>query len=160
VAAAHLGMISERRLDRLVNPMVSGLPAFLASNPGVTSGFMIAQYSAAALVAENRRLSAPASLDGGITSALQEDYLAHPTAAALKALTVVAHVEEILGIELIAAAEAQDHAVPPARRAPGTAAIQASVRLAISPYFDDRPLAEIMRAGAERIRAGLPLPPV
>lgn len=159
MAAAHLGMISERRLDRLVNPMVSGLPAFLASDPGVTSGFMIAQYSAASLVVENRRLCAPASLDGGITSALQEDYLAHPTAAALKALTVVCHVEEILGIELVAAAEAQDRAVPANQRAPGTAMIQAYVRRAIGPYTDDRPLAGVMQAGAECVRAGLPLPP-
>ena len=159
VAAAHLGMISERRLDRLVNPMVSGLAPFLASDPGVTSGFMIAQYAAAALVADNRRLCAPASLDGGITSALQEDYLAHPTAAALKALRVVAQVEDILGIELAAAAQAQDSAVPLAVRAPGTAALRALVRGVIAPFADDRPMAQVMRAGAELIRAGLGAPP-
>ncbi|MDE2436903.1 MAG: histidine ammonia-lyase, partial [Sphingomonadales bacterium] len=155
VATAHLGMISERRLDRLVNPAVSGLTPFLASEPGVTSGFMIAQYSAAALVGENRRLAAPASLDGGITSALQEDYLAHPTAAALKALKVVENVEMILGIELAAAAEAQDRAIASDDRAPGTAALHRRVRAAIAPYADDRPLATVMRIAADLVRQGL-----
>jgi histidine ammonia-lyase len=79
VAVAELGMISERRLDRMLNPLVSGLPAFLAQSGGTASGFMIAQYAAVSLVAENRRLAAPASLDGGITSALQEDMLCHAT---------------------------------------------------------------------------------
>jgi histidine ammonia-lyase len=153
-------MISERRLDRLVNPMVSGLPAFLASTPGVTSGFMIAQYSAVSLVAENRRLCAPASLDGGITSALQEDYLAHPTAAALKLLRVIENTECILGIELIAAAEAQDHGVEPAARAPGTAMIHAAVRERVGRYHDDRPLAGLINAGADLVRVGLPTLPI
>jgi len=156
VAIAHLGMIAERRLDRLVNPLVSGLPPFLAREAGVSSGFMIAQYSAAALVGENRRLAAPASLDGGITSALQEDYLSHQTPAALKALTLVANVEAILGIELAAAAEAHDAAVSPAARAPATARLHTHVRATIAPYADDRPMHEIMAAGANLVRAGLP----
>ena len=155
-ATAHLGLIAERRLDRLVNPLVSGLPPFLARVPGVTSGFMIAQYTAAALVAECRRRCAPASLGGGITSALQEDYLSHPTAAALDALAVAGHVETILGIELIAAAAAQDAAVPPETRAPGTAAIHAQVRARVAPYADDRPMADLIAAGADLVRAGFP----
>jgi histidine ammonia-lyase len=156
VAVAHLGMIAERRLDRLVNPLVSGLPPFLAGEAGVSSGFMIAQYSAAALVGENRRLAAPASLDGGITSGLQEDYLSHQTPAALKALTLVANVEAILGIELAAAAQAHDAAVPPAARAPATARLHAHVRRTIAPYADDRPMHDVMAAGAALVRAGLP----
>ncbi|WP_242126671.1 histidine ammonia-lyase [Sphingobium sp. Sx8-8] len=159
IAVAHLGMVAERRLDRLVNPLVSGLPPFLSSDPGVTTGYMIAQYSGAALVAENRRLCTPASLDGGVTSALQEDYLAHPTAAALKLLTVISNVERIMGIELIAATEAHDLGVAPARRAPGTALIHAAVREKIGRYADDRPLAAIMDAGAELVRRGLPAQP-
>ncbi len=158
IAAANLGMISERRLDRLVNPLVSGLAPFLASDPGVTSGFMIAQYSAAALVGENRRLAAPASLDGGITSALQEDYLAHPTAAAIKALKLVENVEAILGVELAAAAQAHDRAVPEAARAPGTAALHRMVRGALPAYADDQPLSHILQAAAGLIRRGLPGP--
>lgn len=159
VAVAHLGLVSERRLDRLVNPLVSGLPPFLTSEPGVTTGFMIAQYSAAALAVENRRLCTPASLDGGITSALQEDYLAHPTAAALKLLQVVGNVERILGIELTAAAEAQDLGVPSVTRAPGTAMLHTRVRERIERYLDDRPLADLMNAGAALVREGLPVSP-
>ncbi len=158
VAVAHLGMMAERRLDRLVNPLVSGLPPFLAGEAGVSTGFMIAQYSAAALVGENRRLAAPASLDGGVTSGLQEDYLSHQTPAALKALTLVANVEAILGIELAAAAQAHDCAVPPAARAPATARLHAHVRRTIAPYADDRAMHLVMEAGAALVRAGLPGP--
>ena len=158
IAVAHLGMMSERRLDRLVNPLFSGLPAFLAGEPGVSSGFMIAQYSAAALVGENRRLAAPASLDGGITSGLQEDTLSHQTPAALKALTIVANVEAILGIELAAAAQAHDIAVPPEARAPATARLHSHVRATIAPYADDRPMHRVMAEGADLVRAGLPKP--
>jgi histidine ammonia-lyase len=89
IALAQIAAMSERRMDRLVNPLVSGLPPFLASDAGSNSGFMIAQYTAAALSNENRRLAAPASLDGGLTSGLQEDFLAHPTAAANKLLSVI-----------------------------------------------------------------------
>ncbi|WP_353230497.1 histidine ammonia-lyase [Novosphingobium sp.] len=156
IVTAHVGMLSERRIDRLVNPLVSGLPAFLATAAGVSSGFMIAQYSAAALVGENRRLAAPASLDGGITSGLQEDYLSHQTPAALKALALIANVQAILGIELAAAAQAHDIAVPAAARAPGTARLHAHVRATIAPYTDDRPMHDVMAAGADLVRAGLP----
>ena len=108
IAVAELAAMSERRIDRLVNPLVSNLPAFLASNSGVGSGFMIAQYTAVALAADNRRLAAPASLDGGITSGLQEDHLSHATPAALKLLKVIGHAEIIFSIELLAATQAYD----------------------------------------------------
>jgi len=158
IAVAHLGMMSERRLDRMVNPLVRGLPPFLAAEPGVSSGVMIAQYTASALVSENRRLAAPASLDGGITSALQEDYLCHPTTAALKALTILANVETILGIELAAAAQAHDLGVPPAARAPATARLHAHARTAIAAYADDRPMHAVIAEATELVRAGLPQP--
>ena len=159
IALAHLGMISERRLDRLVNPLVSGLPKFLAGEAGVGSGFMIAQYSAAALVGENRRLAAPASLDGGVTSGLQEDYLANPTAAALKLLALVENTERIVGIELVAAAQGLDLAgvgngdgMPP-----GVARLHAAVRKAVPIFADDRPLAQLLEEGARLVRYGLQL---
>ena len=158
IAAAGLAAMAERRLDRMLNPAVSGLPPFLSADPGTGSGYMIAQYTAAALVAENRRLAAPASLDGGITSALQEDVLAHPTAAATKLLAIVDNAERILGIELLAAADA--HALA-ARSdwAPGTAALLAQVRSHAPPYRDDRPLAEHLAIGRDLVRAGLaPVP--
>jgi histidine ammonia-lyase len=108
VAMAELVAMSERRTDRLVNPLVSGLPAFLASDSGAGSGFMIAQYTAASLVADNRRLAAPASLDGGVTSGLQEDHLCHATPAALKLLKILDNAEFILSIELLATVQAYD----------------------------------------------------
>ncbi|TGT80542.1 aromatic amino acid lyase, partial [Mesorhizobium sp. M8A.F.Ca.ET.161.01.1.1] len=108
IALSQIAAMSERRIDRLVNPLVSGLPPFLASDPGSHSGFMIAQYTAAALSNENRRLAAPASTDGGLTSALQEDFLAHPTAAANKLLAIIENAEYILSIEWMAATQAHD----------------------------------------------------
>ena len=139
-AAAELAAISERRIDRLVNPLVSGLPAFLASGSGVESGFMIIQYTAAALVAENRRLAMPASLDGGITSGLQEDILTHATPAAAKALAILDNLEMVLAIELTAAAQAHDLQSSKANKAAMTQGIYERVRHAVSLYRDDRPL--------------------
>jgi histidine ammonia-lyase len=140
IALAQIGAMSERRMDRLVNPLVSGLPAFLASDAGSNSGLMIAQYTATALSNENRRLAAPASTDGGLTSALQEDFLAHPTAAANKLLAVVDNAEYILAIELMAAAQAHDFLANSGSRAPGTDVIYRMVRERVSHYADDRPL--------------------
>ncbi len=146
LALAQLSQISERRMDRLVNPLVSGLPAFLATDAGSHSGFMIAQYTAAGLAAENRRLAQPASLDGGVTSGLQEDFLAHPTPAALKCLSIIDNGFQILAIELMAAAQASDWVAREAPRAPGTEAIHAMVRACVPPYHDDRPLYRDMEA--------------
>ncbi|NKK77626.1 histidine ammonia-lyase [Rhizobium leguminosarum] len=140
IALAQLGAISERRMDRLVNPLVSGLPPFLASDAGSHSGFMIAQYTAAALSNENRRLAAPAAMDGGLTSGLQEDFLAHPTAAAGKLLTVIDNAEYILAIELMAAAQAHDFLATVAPRAAGTDLVYQAVREHVSHYGDERPL--------------------
>ncbi|ATN37530.1 histidine ammonia-lyase (plasmid) [Rhizobium sp. ACO-34A] len=156
VAAAELAAISERRIDRLVNPLVSGLPAFLAADNGVCSGFMIIQYTAAALVAENRRLAAPASLDGGITSALQEDILTHATPAADKALAIIGNLETVIAIELLAAAQAFDlqPQTPPA--APATAVLHGRIRARVPYYRDDRPLNGLVREVRRFIGAALP----
>jgi len=139
-AAAELAAVSERRIDRLVNPLVSGLPAFLAGEGGVFSGYMIIQYTAAALIAENRRLAAPASLDGGITSALQEDILTHATPAADKALSIVSNLQTVLAIELLAAAQAYDVQPQPAPKAQKTGQVYELIRTHIAAYHDDRPL--------------------
>ena len=148
-AIAQIAAMSERRMDRLVNPLVSGLPPFLASDAGSHSGFMIAQYTATALSNENRRLAAPAAMDGGITSGLQEDFLAHPTAAANKLLAILDNAEHILAIELMAAAQAHDFLTGTAEPAQGTAALHAMVRARVAHYEDDRPLGtdiEVLRA--------------
>ncbi|PDT29601.1 histidine ammonia-lyase [Rhizobium sp. L9] len=158
VAMAQLCAISERRMDRLVNPLVSGLPPFLASDAGSHSGFMIAQYTAAALSNENRRLAAPAALDGGLTSGLQEDFLAHPTAAAGKLLAVIDNAEYILAIELMAAAQAHDFLAATAPRAAGTDLIYQAVRERISHYGDERPLNGDIETVRSLIRESAPPP--
>jgi histidine ammonia-lyase len=108
---------------------------------------MIAQYTAVALVAENRRLAAPASLDGGVTSGLQEDHLSHATPAALKLLKILDNAEYIFGIELLAAAQAYDLQGNGLARAPNTDIVYRTVRRRIAQYRDDRPLAgDIERA--------------
>jgi histidine ammonia-lyase len=149
IAMAELAAMSERRIDRLVNPLVSGLPAFLASDSGAGSGFMIAQYAAVSLVAENRRLAAPASLDGGVTSGLQEDHLCHATPAALKLLKILDNAECILGIELLAAAQAYDLQPGALALAPNTDIVYRAVRARIAHYRDERPL----NRDIERVRA-------
>ncbi len=152
IAIAELAAMSERRIDRLVNPLVSGLPAFLASDSGAGSGFMIAQYTAVSLVAENRRLAAPASLDGGVTSGLQEDHLSHATPAALKLLKILDNGEFILGIELLACAQAYDLQPGMLARAPNTEIVYRTVRSRIPHYRDDRPLAKDIERVRELIR--------
>ena len=152
-AAAELAAISERRIDRLVNPLVSNLPAFLAEGSGVSSGFMIIQYTAAALAAENRRLAAPASLDGGITSALQEDILTHATPAADKALAILGNLETVLAIEVTAAAQAYDMQPHAAGRAAATGALHDRVRSLVPIYRDDRPLNGLIATVRDLLRA-------
>jgi histidine ammonia-lyase len=148
VAMAELVAMSERRIDRLVNPLVSGLPPFLASDSGAGSGFMIAQYAAVSMVAENRRLAAPASLDGGVTSGLQEDHLCHATPAAIKMLKILDNAEYIMSIELLAAAQAYDLQAGSLARAPNTEIVYRAVRARVAHYRDDRPL----HADIERVR--------
>jgi histidine ammonia-lyase len=156
IALAQIAAMSERRMDRLVNPLVSGLPPFLASDAGSNSGFMIAQYTAAALANENRRLATPASTDGGLTSGLQEDFLAHPTAAANKLLAVIDNAEYILAIELMAATQAHDFVSAAGARAEGTDAIYKMARERIPHYADDRPLSGDMETLRGLIRETLP----
>ncbi|MBY5341233.1 histidine ammonia-lyase [Rhizobium leguminosarum bv. viciae] len=156
IALAQIGAMSERRMDRLVNPLVSGLPPFLASDAGSHSGFMIAQYTAAALSNENRRLAAPAAMDGGLTSGLQEDFLAHPTAAAGKLLAVIDNAEYILAIELMAAAQAHDFLAATAARASGTDLVYQAVREHVSHYGDERPLNGDIEAVRSLIRETAP----
>ncbi|WP_454827942.1 HAL/PAL/TAL family ammonia-lyase [Paraburkholderia xenovorans] len=157
-AIAQVAAMAERRLDRLVNPLVSGLPAFLAEPGGTCSGFMIAQYTAASLVAQNRRLALPASLDGGITSGLQEDHLCHATPAALKALEIIDNAGRIVAIELLAAAQAYDLQSIEAPRAPHTEALWQRVRRVVPTYRDDRPLADDMSIAFRMIADEAPPP--
>jgi len=108
IAVAELAGIAERRVERLVNPALNGLPPFLVKEGGLNSGLMIAQYTAASLVSENKVLCHPASVDSIPSSANQEDHVSMGTTAARKARKVVDNVAAVLGIELLAAAQAVD----------------------------------------------------
>lgn len=108
IAAAELANVSERRIERLVNPTLGGLPAFLVENGGLNSGFMIAQYAAAALVSENKVLAHPASVDSIPSSAGQEDHVSMGTIAARKARDIVDNLSRVIAIELVAAAQGID----------------------------------------------------
>ena len=138
IGLAQLAGISERRIDRLVNPLTNeGLPPFLSPHGGVHSGYMIAQYVAAALVSECKRLAQPASVDSIPASGLQEDYNAMAAGSALKARTAAGHARQVLAIELLLAAQALDFRAPlgPGR---GSAAARDAVRRRIPPLGDDR----------------------
>lgn len=108
IALSELANVSERRLERLVNPALSGLPAFLVENGGLNSGFMIVQYSAAALVSENKVLAHPASVDSIPSSANQEDHVSMGTIAARKAKSIMKNVRRVLAMELMCACQAID----------------------------------------------------
>jgi len=138
IGLAQLGGIAERRIDRLVNPLVSeGLPPFLTPAGGLNSGYMIAQYVAAALASELKTLAHPASVDSIPTSALQEDYNAMGAGAALKLRRALANVRQILAIELLLAAQALDFRLPlaPGR---GSDAARAALRARVRPLAGDR----------------------
>ncbi|MFO7951496.1 MAG: histidine ammonia-lyase [Bacillota bacterium] len=112
IAVAELGSIAERRIERLVNPSLSGLPPFLTREGGLNSGMMIAQYTAASLVSENKGLCHPASVDSIPSSANQEDHVSMGTTAARQARQVVDNAVRVIGIELLVAAQALDYRVP------------------------------------------------
>jgi len=149
IAAAEVGAIAERRTDRMLDPGRShGLPPFLTEEAGVNSGLMLAQYTQAAMVADNRRLCVPASSDSLPTSAMQEDHVSMGWGAARKLRTVVANLGRILAVELICASRALDLRAP-LDPGPGTAAARAAVRAAIPGPGPDRWLApELAEADA------------
>jgi len=154
MAVSELANISERRVERLVNPSLSeGLPPFLTIDGGLNSGFMIPQYVAAALVSENKALCHPASVDSIPTSAGQEDHVSMGNAAGLKAWQVVANAERVLAIELLAGAQAIEF-LAPLEAGIGARAARDAVR-ALSPRVsDDRSLSGDIEAVAASIRDG------
>ena len=154
IAAAEVGAIAERRTDRLLDPSRSeGLPPFLAADPGVDSGLMIAQYTQAALVAENRRQAAPASVGSLPTSAMQEDHVSMGWGGARRLRIVVRNLARILAIEAVTAARAIELRAPlaPGR---GTAAALGALREAgVAGPGEDRAVAPEL-ALAERLVLG------
>ena len=154
VALTALAGISERRIERLVNPSLNeGLPPFLAPTAGLNSGFMMPQVTAAALVSENKVLAHPASADSITTSGNKEDYVSMGMAAALKLKRVVANTRNVLAIEALAAAQALDILAPlkPSKRAQQA---MAAIRRAAKMMEHDRSLAPDMARVADVIARG------
>jgi histidine ammonia-lyase len=155
IAAAEVGAIAERRTDRLLDAARShGLPPFLAANPGVDSGMMLAGYTQAALVAENRRLAAPASVDSLPTSAMQEDHVSMGWGAARKLRVVVGNLTRIVAVELCCAARGLDLRAP-LSPALGTAAALSAVRSRVPGPGPDRYLSPELAAVEELVASGV-----
>ncbi len=153
MAVAELANISERRIERLVNPMLSGLPAFLIKDGGLNSGFMIAQYTAAALVSENKILAHPACVDSIPTSANKEDHVSMGTIAARKLRQVVANTENVIAIELLCAAQALD-LFTNMKPGKGTLAAYKTIRNLIPSLEKDRVIADDIEAIKKIMRNG------
>ncbi len=154
IALTDLMSISERRIDRLVNPDKNeGLPAFLARQPGLQSGFMIAHVAAASLVNEVRVLAHPASVDNITTSGGKEDHVSMGMTSALKLRSIVDLAENLLAIELLAGAEALEHRRP-LKAGVGVERAFATVRKIAAPLTEDRSLSGDIARVAEAIRRG------
>jgi histidine ammonia-lyase len=154
IAAAQVGAIAERRTDRLLDATRShGLPPFLAASPGVDSGMMIAGYTQAALVAENRRLAAPASVDSLPTSGMQEDHVSMGWGAARKLRLSVANLGRVVAVELACAARGLDLRAP-LRPAVGTAAALSVLRSRVPGPGPDRWMSPELTSVEELVRSG------
>jgi histidine ammonia-lyase len=153
IVASEIGALSERRIALLIDSGMSGLPAFLARDGGLNSGFMIAQVTAASLASENKSLAHPASVDSLPTSANQEDHVSMATFAAYRLGRIVANVEHILAIEALAAAQGVELRLP-LRTSERLAEVIALVRTRAEPIAEDRVLASDVGAVAELITNG------
>ena len=142
IALSELANISERRIESLVNPSISGLPAFLVRNGGLNSGFMIVQYSAAALVSENKVLAHPASVDSIPSSGNQEDHVSMGTIAARKAQEILNNVRRVIAMEMMCACQAIDLQEGADKLGKGTKAAYDAIRRVCDMLEEDRPLYE------------------
>jgi histidine ammonia-lyase len=153
MALCEIGNISERRTSILVDPKMSELPAFLVKESGLNSGFMIAQVTAAALVAENRMLSHPASVDTVPTSANQEDHVSMATHGARRLLEMAENTATVVGIELLAAAQGIEFHRP-LTTSTELEQVFAIVRQAAAPYASDHYFAPDIARATDGVRAG------
>lgn len=152
IAVSELANISDRRVEQLIDPALSGLPAFLTKNPGLNSGFMMAQVTAASLVNENKVLSHPASTDSIPTSANREDHVSMGMTSARKALVVLENTRHCLAIELLAACQAIDLiGLRPGR---GVAAVHRALREVVPTLDDDRILHHDLTAATRLLADG------
>jgi histidine ammonia-lyase len=154
IAMTDLISIGERRIDRLVNPDVNeGLPPFLSGHPGLSSGYMLAQICAAALLNEAKVLAHPASVDNVPTSGDKEDHVSMGMTAALKLREIVSNAERVLAIELVTAAEALDYRAP-LRSSLAIEEARALIRALVPRLTEDRPLSDDIEKLSESIRSG------
>ncbi|MDQ1692920.1 MAG: histidine ammonia-lyase [Acidobacteriaceae bacterium] len=154
IGIADLLSISERRIDRLINPDINeGLPPFLSDRPGLSSGFMIAHVTAAALLNEAKVLAHPASVDSVPTSGGKEDHVSMGMTSALKLRSIVENAEMVLAIELMTAAQALEYRLP-LKAALRVEAARARVREFVAPLREDRVLAGDIERLAKTVRAG------
>merc|ERR1711907_669161 len=153
IAVHELSNISERRIERLVNPVLSELPAFLTPNGGLNSGYMIAHVTAAALVSENKTLCHPASVDSISTSSAKEDHVSMGAWAARKCMQVVRNVENVLGIELLCACQALEFLRPKKSTAP-LEKVYAAVRTVVEPWDTDRFMSPDIEAACALAKSG------
>jgi histidine ammonia-lyase len=153
IAVAELGSISERRIEAMLDPTFSELPPFLTVHGGVESGFMVSQYTAAALVSENKILAHPASVDSIPTSANQEDHVSMGATAALKAREVMHNVQMVLAVELLCAAEGIDYRRPLRTSAP-LESVHAHIRAHVPHLNVDRPMYLDIKSATCMVRDG------
>jgi histidine ammonia-lyase len=153
LALAEIGSLSERRTAVLVDPKMSGLPAFLVENSGVNSGFMIAQVTAAALVSENKTIAAPCSVDSIPTSANQEDHVSMATHGARRLGRMVDNAAAVVGIELLAAAQGIDFHRP-SRSSSSLEKVHAGIRRDVPFYAADRYFAPDIQAAQHWVKSG------
>lgn len=153
IALAEMANVSERRIEKMVNPAINhGLPAFLVEQGGLNSGFMIVQYSAAALVSENKVLAHPASVDSIPTSANQEDHVSMGSIAAKKSKDILENVRKVIGMELITACQAIDLKGAKDKLSPATKLAYEEVRKLISYVSVDRPMYIDIHAAEDLIK--------
>ncbi|WP_336809856.1 histidine ammonia-lyase [Bosea sp. MMO-172] len=153
MAVCEIGNLSERRMALLVDPVMSGLPPFLARDAGLNSGFMIAQVTAAALASENKQKAYPASVDTIPTSANQEDHVSMATHGAFRLIDMAKNAASVIGVELMAAAEAIEHHRP-LKTSPRLEPVLALLRSKIAPLTEDRYLAPDLAAATEFVLSG------
>lgn len=153
IALAEIAGISERRIEAMLDPHFSELPPFLTMRGGVDSGFMVSQYTAAALVSENKVLCHPASVDSIPTSANQEDHVSMGATAALKARDVLHNTEQVLAIELLCAAEGIDYRRP-LQGSQAVESVQSLIRATVPHLDNDRPLYTDMAQLVDLVRSG------
>jgi histidine ammonia-lyase len=153
LAVCEIGSLSERRIAMLVDPALSGMPAFLTPKPGLNSGFMIPQVTAAALVSENKQKAYPASVDSIPTSANQEDHVSMAAHGARRLIGMVENATAVIGIELLAAAQGCDFHAPLASSEP-LEAVRKTIRAEVPHLDHDRHFHPDMAAAVELVRSG------